>query len=276
MKIRAMTPEDLRIVLGWAEYEGWNPGLDDAEAFLAADPQGFLIKEIDNEPVAAISVVNHDPDFAFLGLYLCKPFFRGQGHGRDIWRAGIAHAGTRSIGLDGVPEQQENYARSGFVKYVSTIRYEGRLEAEPDPSVRRVLPDEMETLIARDAKACGMNRTAFAAAWFSTSLNRHTTVVTDGGEIKGHATFRRCISGTKVGPFYATSQADAQALLASNPFVGHNAPVFVDVQQRSSRLGALLQNCGFEPVFETARMFKGAGPESNPAVFHAIATMELG
>lgn len=276
MTIRVMTSEDLRMVLGWAEDEGWNPGLDDAEAFRAADPQGFLIKVVDDEPVAAISVVNHDPDFAFLGLYLCKPLLRGQGHGRDVWRAGIAHAGTRCIGLDGVPEQQQNYARSGFLKYGSTIRYEGWLQEQPDPRVRLVLPDEMETLIIHDAKMCGMNRTAFAAAWFSPSLNRQTMVVTAEGEVTGYATFRRCRSGTKVGPLFANSSADAQSLLASIPFAERDAPVFIDVEDQSSPLGALLQNQGFEQVFETARMFNGALPEANPPVFQAIATMELG
>lgn len=276
MTIRVMTLEDLQTVLGWAEDEGWNPGLDDAEAFHSVDPQGFLIKEVDDEPVAAISVVNQDPDFAFLGLYLCKPLFRGEGHGMDVWHAGIAHAGTRSIGLDGVPEQQGNYARSGFMKYGSTIRYEGRVEADPDPRVRCVLPDEMATLITRDAKVGGMNRTAFATAWFSASQNRQTMVLTDGVEVTGYATFRRCSSGTKVGPLYATSQADTQVLLASNPFAEPNEPVFIDVQEQSSPLGALLQNRGFEPVFETARMFRGVRPEANPPMFHAIATMELG
>ena len=276
MTIRVMSLGDLRTVLGWAKEEGWNPGLDDAEAMLAADPQGFLIKVVEGEPVAAISVVNHDPSFAFLGLYLCKPQFRGQGHGLDVWRAGIAHAGTRSIGLDGVPEQQQNYAKSGFVKYGSTIRYEGRINAASNARVRRASGDEIETLIAWDAKACGMDRATFAAAWFSQSPNRQTMVSTDGGKITGFATFRRCVSGTKIGPLYATSQADAQFLLASNPFARGDEPVYVDLQEQSSPLCGLLQERSFEPVFDTARMFNGASPEASPTLFHAIATMELG
>ena len=276
MTIRVMSLGDLRTVLGWAEQEGWNPGLDDAEAMIAADPKGFLTKVVDGEPVAAVSVVNHDPGFAFLGLYLCKPQFRGQGHGLDVWRAGIAHAGTRSIGLDGVPEQQENYAKSGFVKYGSTIRYEGRVNAAPNPRVWRASCDEIETLIAWDAKACGMDRAAFSAAWFSPLPNRQTMVSTDGEKITGCATFRRCVSGTKIGPLYATSQADAQILLASNPFGRRDEPVYVDVQDQNSPLCKLLQERGFELVFDTARMFKGAPPEAGPTLFHAIATMELG
>ena len=276
MTIRAMSLKDLQLVLGWAKEEGWNPGLDDAEAMLAADPEGFLIKVVDGEPVAAISVVNHDPSFAFLGLYLCKPQFRGHGHGLDVWRAGIAHAGTRSIGLDGVPEQQKNYAKSGFAKYGSTIRYEGRINAASNSRVRRVSRDEIETLLAWDAKACGTDRATFAAAWFSPSPNRQTMVSTDGGKITGFATFRRCVLGTKIGPLYATSQDDAQILLASNPFGRRDEPVYVDVQDQNSPLGLLLRDHGFEPVFVTARMFNGAPPEANPTLFQAIATMELG
>ena len=72
-RTRRMTLADLETVLEWAADEGWNPGVEDAEAFLAADPEGFFVTEDDGVPVAAISVVNHSPDFAFLGLYLCRP-----------------------------------------------------------------------------------------------------------------------------------------------------------------------------------------------------------
>ena len=276
MTIRVMTLDDLRMVLGWAANEGWNPGLDDAEAFHAADPQGFLIKVVDGAPVAAISVVNHDPGFAFLGLYICRPQFRGRGYGMEVWRAGIAHAGARSIGLDGVPEQQENYARSGFEMHSSTVRFEGQITAQADPRVRPALPADMPTLIARDARACGIDRTGFAATWFAGSAYRQSMVLMDGDDIAGFATFRRCGQGTKVGPLQAMSGADVEVLLASNPFGASAQPVIVDVQEHTSPLASLLRTRGFEPAFETARMFRGRPPAVAPAPFHAIATMELG
>jgi hypothetical protein len=271
-----MTLADLELVLGWAADEGWNPGLDDAPAFHMADPTGFLIKEVDGAPVAAISVVNHDANFAFLGLYLCKPEYRGQGHGLDIWNAGITHAGTRSIGLDGVPDQQANYARSGFVKYGSTIRYAGTIDAAPDPRIRAALPSEFPKLIARDLQATGINRGAFADAWLSQTLTRQTVVLVDGTEQKGFATFRRCGTGLKIGPLYASSEADTRALLASSPFLIPDEMCFIDVQSHNSGLTNLLQKLEFKPVFETARMFRGKPPETDPVHFQAIATMELG
>ncbi|MEO9826687.1 MAG: GNAT family N-acetyltransferase [Paracoccaceae bacterium] len=276
MTIRVMTINDLETVLGWAADEGWNPGLDDAPAFLAADPVGFLVKEIDGEPVAAISVVNHSSDFAFLGLYICKPEHRGHGHGMDIWQAGIAHAGARTIGLDGVPDQQDNYARSGFEKAGSTVRFEGVITAAPDPRIRPATPSELHNLIIRDSEATGINRSAFSEAWLSQTRNRKTLVLTDGAELNGFATFRRCGHGTKVGPLQATNKADALSLIASNPFSEPNEPVYVDVQDARSLFSQLLEKQDFVPTFETARMYKGLRPEAEPTRYQAIATMELG
>ncbi len=276
MTIRAMTLDDLNLVLRWAADEGWNPGVDDAVAFHAADPSGFLIKEIGNDPLAAISVVNHDREFAFLGLYLCKTEHRGQGHGIDIWRAGIAHAGGRTIGLDGVPDQQANYAKSGFVKYGNTVRYAGQITPLTNPRVRSASSDDLDTLIAHDARASGMNRTRFATHWFAAMPTRQTMVVLNTTDIAGFATFRRCVSGSKVGPLYASCEDDARALLSANPFANSDASCFVDVPDHDGPLARVLQSLGFEATFETARMFSGAPPKADPDTFHAIATMELG
>ena len=73
MTVRQMSLAELELIIGWAADEGWNPGLEDASAFYAADPDGFFLKEVDGQAVAAVSVVNHSDDFAFLGLYLCRP-----------------------------------------------------------------------------------------------------------------------------------------------------------------------------------------------------------
>lgn len=274
--IRPMTLADLQLVLDWATDEGWNPGLDDAPAFYAADPTGFLIKEVDEQPVAAISVVNHDPDYAFLGLYICKPACRGQGHGIDVWHAGLAHAGGRCIGLDGVPDQQANYASAGFVIYGSSVRFEGQIAAAADDRLRLALPADIAQLAEQDRAACGIDRRAFADAWFSQTPRRQTIVIADGPEVTGFATHRRCQSGVKVGPLYARSQADAQALLAARPLGPSPGPTVVDTTGSDTALAQLLKDHNFTACFETARMFKEAAPVCKVTEFQAIATMELG
>ena len=93
--------------------------------------RAFLLGFWEGEPVAAISVVRYDDHFAFLGFYIVKPEMRGRGLGWKIWTAGLAHAGARTIGLDGVVAQQENYRKSGFELAHRNIRYGGRVAVEP-------------------------------------------------------------------------------------------------------------------------------------------------
>lgn len=126
--IRNLDLPKIATLLDWAAAEGWNPGLDDAVAFHAADPTGFFGCFVDGTMVAGISAVAYDDDFGFIGLYICHPDWRGQGHGKAVWDAGIAYLGNRTIGLDGVPEQQANYASMGFVAAYETVRLHGVLE----------------------------------------------------------------------------------------------------------------------------------------------------
>lgn len=272
MSTRPMSVADLEMVLGWARDEGWNPGLEDAAAFHAADPEGFFVAEVDGTPVAAISVVNHDAAHAFLGLYLCRPDFRGQGHAFALWNHALEHAGGRSVGLDGVPDQQANYARSGFVATGKTIRYEGQVPRQTQPQI--TLAQDLEALMAADQVATGHGRPSYARAWFQQTETRQT--LWRAGDRPTFATFRRCYLGCKVGPFQASTGEDALALLQARPANMGDGPIIVDVPETSTALRDLLMDLGFAPSFETARMVKGPVAPARPPAFFGVMTLELG
>ena len=265
-----MTLQDLETVLSWAKAEGWNPGLEDAAAFYAADPDGFFVKRLDNRPVAAISVVNHTDQFAFLGLYICQPEYRGKGYGLEVWKAGIRHANGRSIGLDGVPDQQANYAKSGFVKTGKNVRYRGVLQTSPQPA-QPEHPDP-SVLAKADARAEGFQRTAFLRHWFDTTKTRRT-IVTSGGAF---ATCRQCADGIKIGPLQAHDTAQITELLQSIANLYPGETLTIDVPEKSTQLSTLLGSMDFEPSFETARMYLGAPPETDLPAYYAVACLELG
>ncbi len=271
MKINAMTEGELAMVLDWAQAEGWNPGLGDAPAFHDADPGGFFLAEIDGAPVAAISVVNHDDAHAFLGLYICRPEYRGQGRGFALWQAALAHAGGRTVTLDGVAEQQANYARSGFVFAGRTLRHS--LEAVPpgDGTARPAQAADMAALMQMDRAACGHARDGFARAWFDGTETRRTWVVGPEGAPAAFATHRLCHSGTKIGPLHAQTEAEVRTLLSCAP----QGPVFIDVPEGTA-LETLVRSIEFEPVFQTARMHRGPAPQGTPPAYYAVATLELG
>ena len=124
-KVRTMDRQEVGLAIDWAAAEGWNPGLHDANCFYAADPEGFLVGLLGDEPVATISVVKYGSSFGFVGFYIVAPVHRGCGYGIKIWNTGLARLQGRTVGLDGVVDQQENYKKSGFVLAHRNIRYEG-------------------------------------------------------------------------------------------------------------------------------------------------------
>ncbi len=272
---RPMTIAALETVLSWAADEGWNPGLSDAEAFHAADPGGFFQTSVYGELVAAVSVVNHDAGNAFLGLYLCRPEWRGQGIGMATWNHALEHAGARSVGLDGVPAQEGNYRKSGFVRVGATLRHEGRLPGKASSRIRVLEASDMPALAALDRQAIGHGRERFLTAWLEGSETRGTRVLIADGEIGGFAAWRACGTGTKIGPVIAPDTGAALELIADIGAVRTEGPLIADVPEGNGALRAELAQAGFTVPFATARMYRGQVPESGPAL-QAIATMELG
>lgn len=274
--MRVATAADVALMLDWAAAEGWNPGLGDAAAFRAADPQGFFVAEVEGAPVAAISVVTHSDEIAFLGLYLCRPDHRGQGIGYALWQHALAHAGGRTVGLDGVAAQQANYAKSGFVLAGSTTRYSGRLDPAADPAVRPLRDGDAAAVAALDGAANGYARPTFLSAWLAPDPTRWSVVLEEEGTIGGFATARVCREGIKIGPVIAPDAEAALRLARAALDGGEGLPeVMIDLPGASADLAAQLQTLGFAPTFATARMYRGPAPQAGTTL-QAIATMELG
>ncbi|WP_068109105.1 GNAT family N-acetyltransferase [Tropicimonas marinistellae] len=266
---------DVETMLEWAAREGWNPGEEDAAAFHAADPEGFLLAEVGGTLAAAISVVNHSDEFAFLGFYICRPEFRGRGIGFALWRHALAHAGNRTVGLDGVADQEANYRRSGFERAGASVRYEGRLTAKPEAAVRGIRPTDAAAIAALDMAANGVQRPAFLSAWTADTPTRKTLVLDGPNGPRGYATIRRCREGVKVGPIVAEGADDAIALAQAALDVLPAETAVIDIPSSNDALRQRLVARGFRDTFATARMYRGTPPTTLP-LLQAIGTMELG
>jgi len=265
-----MTNGDLETVLGWAEDLGWNPGHEDAAVFCATDPSGFFVSRVGGTPVAAISVVNHSDAFAFLGLYICVPEWRGRGVGLDLWQIALMHADQRTIGLDGVPEQQQNYEASGFVGSGRTTRYIGSIGGDAG-QVAKADPSMVDALASLEAKATGYRKRVFMRHWLTPCATRKTLALQDA---QGFVTVRKCKMGAKIGPLVAQCLEDAKSLLhaAASVFGG---PVTIDVPDDAGGLAAYCTYLGMTSDFSTTRMYRGRAPRPG-GLIHAVATLELG
>jgi ribosomal protein S18 acetylase RimI-like enzyme len=277
LRIRAMRPEEIAIALDWAAAEGWNPGLADAACFASVDRDGFLIGELDGTAAATISCLNYDDRFAFLGFYIVRGDLRGRGHGLRIWNAAIAHAGGRTIGLDGVVAQQDNYRKSGFRLAYANIRYGGRIGAlaAPPDAIVPLAEVPFAALAADDARVFPAPRAAFLRGWIAAPGHIGRALARDGS-LAAWGVIRPCRRGHKIGPLVADDRAAAEAVLTALIAAAGAEEVFLDVPSVNGDALALAQDLGLSPVFETARMYTGAiRPLALERVF-GVTTFELG
>lgn len=281
--VRPASRDEFAVAVEWAAVEGWNPGIDDLAAFHAVDPEGFIMGFVDGKPVSSVSVVRYGSDFGFLGFYIVRDGFRGAGHGLATWQAGLEHLQLRTVGLDGVVDQQDNYRRSGFVYHGRNLRYQGVPDRLPEMGekhgIRPVHASDMAAIERLDRTVFPAERAAFLADWIlaPTAPTRTSLVARADGQISGFGTIRQCRSGWKIGPLTAGRPAVASALFAALcATIPHGDPVVLDVPEANSAARALADAMGLSPVFETARMYLGTPRPVRPEWLYGITTFELG
>ncbi|MGZ5050331.1 MAG: GNAT family N-acetyltransferase [Methylobacter sp.] len=276
--IRTMARQEIDIAIDWANKEGWNPGLHDGDCFYAADPSGFLLGLLDDEPIATISVVKYGSSFGFLGFYIVKPEYRGQGDGIQIWNAGLASLRGRTIGLDGVVAQQGNYKKSGFSLAYSNIRYRGNGGdcGLDDPNIVPLSSVPFEWLCAYDQPFFPDDRREFLRAWIVQPQSAALAFL-NNGKLAGYGLIRACCSGYKIGPLFADSPEYAERLyLALKSQAPQNAPVFLDIPAVNPAAVHLVTRHNMQSVFETARMYKGPHPKLPISRLFGVTSFELG
>ncbi|HYD04518.1 MAG TPA: GNAT family N-acetyltransferase [Reyranella sp.] len=277
-EIATASVEDVVRIISWARDEGWNPANTDRFAFHAADPGGFLMGRLDGEPVTCISVVRYGAGFGFLGCYIARPAVRGKGYGIQVWNAGMKRLAGRNVGLDGVPAQQANYAKSGYRLAWNNARHEGVPAAAPLPAGvtlvdARSLP--FDKLAAYDRRFFPEARDSFLSPWI-TAAERTALVALKDGAIVGFGVVRAAVTASRIGPLYASSPELAAALIGKLAAAMPGRPIAVDMPDFNEAGTRMAEQLGLKPAFETARMYTGPDPEIDRAGLFGVASLELG
>lgn len=276
--IKTMTKQDIDIMIDWAAEEGWNPGLHDADCYFAADPQGFLVGYLGDEPIATISAVNYQNAFGFIGFYIVKPQYRGKGYGIEIWNAGLKRLQGLNIGLDGVVAQQDNYKKSGFNLAYRNIRFEGLGGGNPpnNSQVVALSTIPIETIAAYEQPFFPANRTRFTKAWVN-QPNSHALGIIRNGNLAGYGVIRECRDGHKIGPLFADTQEFAESLfLALKAKASESEPTFLDTPEINQAAVALAEKHNMKVSFETARMYTQAAPDLGLNRVFGVTSFEIG
>jgi hypothetical protein len=276
--IRRMSRKELDTAVSWAAAEGWNPGLHDADAFYAIDPQGFFMGFLEEEPISCISAVSYGGIFGFLGLYIVKPQHRRLGYGIKIWNEAINYLGDQNIGLDGVVAQQDNYKKSGFTLFYNNARYQLKSQKNNFKNAHIVPLSKIsfDTLYAYDKQFFPADRKKFLMDWTGLPESK-TLVYTSNNEIKGYGMIRKCQTGYKIGPLFADDLDIANGLFLSLiNTVSNDSQILLDIPEINKSAIKLVNKNGMTKGFSTARMYTKSSPKLPFDKIFGITTFEVG
>lgn len=281
--MRTATQAEVNVMVDWAAAEGWNPGLHDAAAFYATDPNGFMVGLLDGEPISSISVVKYGDDFGFLGFYIVKPDHRGHGYGLRLWNEGMKYLEGRDVGLDGVPAQEANYARWCFRLADRNTRYEGVAmrtgAAADDPRIVPLSDIPFYDVRAYDDALIPGSRSEFLQAWINLP-GSFALGSLKNDRLAGYTVLRPCRVGYKFGPLFADDAELAEALYSTaSARLPEGTPIYLDVPGKNPAARALAERHQMQPVFHTARMYRLAKREAiEPPLdrWYGVTTFELG
>jgi ribosomal protein S18 acetylase RimI-like enzyme len=276
--IREMAGHEVDLAISWANAEGWNPGIHDAQTFYRTDPHGFFLGILDGKPVSSISAVAYGESYGFLGFYIVQPGLRGRGLGIKIWNAGMKHLEGRNIGLDAVLEQQKLYERAGFKPCYKSVRYQGAgtgsmIRAVEIKSLSQV---PIGDLLAYDDQCFPVPRHVFIKSWI-TQPDGIALGLLDDDVLVGYSVLRKCYQGYKIGPLFANNVKIADLLFhAICGYAPQGSPVFMDIPEPNSAALDLAKLHQMHPVFETVRMYNKEVPRLPMDRIFGITSFELG
>ena len=275
----ARSLDEVRLILDWAAAEGWNPGLSDAEAFLAADPEGFLLGRLGSSPW---------PRSPWCDMTIAsrpRLLHRHAGApGPGTRHRDVARGGRACRGADHRPRR-----RAGPAGGLPALRLRARAAepalqragARPVKEVPRTgepvdasrVP--FEALARYDRGIFPADRRTFLARWI-VAEGHHGVAWLDGDVPRGYGVVRPCRSGWKIGPLFADDATIAGAIfgalagrIGGDPRL-HRRPRDEPGRGRDRRAGRV---CG---DFETARMYAGPPPGEDRGRVYGVTTFELG
>jgi GNAT superfamily N-acetyltransferase len=262
--------------VAWASAEGWNPGLDDAERFLAADPDSFLATQRAGDIVGTVSCALYGANYAFIGFYIVREDLRGHGIGGELFERALARAGSRVVGLDGVLAQQSSYERRGFILAHRNVRWRTMGGGQRPVGLVELSSVPLEKLLEFDADVFGTERARFLRAWISRPRGHAVARLRDG-RLVGYGVLRRCRVGTKVGPLFADDEDAARELFAGLAAIaGEGTEVFIDMPAANPHTPHLRVGREMEPSFETVRMYRNGRPQEDLERVFGVTTFEFG
>jgi predicted N-acetyltransferase YhbS len=276
VRVRPMRPADYEPAWRAILAGGWGDRRLTLDVYLrTALADLFVAEAADGTIVGTASAVRY-AETGWIGLVFVAPVLRGQGLGRRLTVAALEHLqalGCRSILLAASALGRPIYERLGFHAcggYTALHRASAGLAVPHPEAVRRLQPEDLETVSRLDRQASGEDR---RAAISSLAAAGQAWVLGPPGAVGGYAL--RTPWG--LGPVVATDPDDGQRLLdvlLHQPWTAAQVSVTVPTENAAAR--AHLARLGFAERDSLPRMVLGEPVPWQPETMWAIFNFAMG
>ncbi len=271
--LRLMTEADIPAGMRLKELAGWNQTPSDWERFLRASPAGCFVAELDGRVCGTATTIVYEGRFAWIGMVLVDPEYRGRGIGTRLLAKAIEHldaARVPTLKLDATPQGKPIYAKLGFVSEYEIERW--ALERRPDlagaaGSVEQSASfsfgsqQDVEEIVEFDREVFGADRGGLLKS-LDDDTPHFTLEAKDRGQLQGYALARRGSRADHLGPWIARDESSARGLLVEFLRRSKRETIFVDCVNLNRFACGLAQSLGFEFSRPLTRMYRG--PNRHP------------
>jgi len=263
MNIRFMTMTDVGAGMRLKDLAGWNQTSADWERFLSASPDGCFVAEAEGRVAGTVTTIVYQGRFAWIGMVLVDPEFRGRGIGTRLLNRAIEYLDSRSIPtlkLDATPQGKPIYEKLGFASEYEIERWTLDRPAR-GTTAQTLRSPTLDDLLELDREVFGADRSALLRTLVSAAPD-FTLAVREGEALAGYAFGRRGSVADHLGPWTAKQESAACELLEEFLARSSRDRIFVDCLKSNPFAKTLLRAHGFEFSRPLTRMYRG--PNDHP------------
>ena len=283
-EIRPMSRDELDVVLDWADAEGWNPGLSDADVFWRIDRAGLWAIDVDEVLVGSGATIAHGTDHVVIGLVHVRPEHRRQGIATRAFPWLVDGALSRmppgtTVSLD-VPDHLHDLAeRFGFHPVRRIARMAGRAietrRGAHSGELRALASVPVDAVVDYDAAHVGALRRDLLETWIH-PVGGFSLGVYEGQRLRGMAVMRPARRGYRIGPLFADDPDIAEELMGalSRMVLGHT--ISLDVPTDNPQALALAARHGLAETSSVVHLELGDVRPAPGGSVYAITSIEIG
>jgi len=279
--VRPMTVADIPLGLKLARQAGWNQIETDWRRFLALQPDGCFVGELDGTAVATIAAFIFGP-VAWIAMVLVDVESRRRGVATTLLKHALDfldRQGAKTIRLDATAAGQPVYEKLGFVPEYPLTRYMGTAPVASGGTLKRsvgaasaiesapsakpsalTLPcgthPQWDAVVAFDEQTTATPRGKMLVRLFEESPDL-TQVLCRNGQVAGYVTGRHGANATLIGPCIAATDAGPDLLRHALARCA-GQPVFLDVPRDNAPAVQVAEQSGLTAQRHFMRMCRGA------------------